>query len=212
MAQIQTVNISSWISEVGSIASTHQSDFRSPTHISHLFLQENNGGCSHLCLAVNKTSKIGSSRCACPKGLVLSFDEKKCTEPIRCEDSLDIGKRQFACANGIACIDPIFRCNGFLDCSDGSDEEGCPSCNNHPNKKQFTCLAPFDQSPVLQQQLICIEEGRVCDGIKDCHMGADEICCADKFRCNSRHCLTSDQLCDGKKVSLVLTHSFDAQT
>lgn len=143
---------------------------------------------------------MGSSRCACPKGLVLSEDGKKCTEPIRCEDSHDLGRKQFACFNGIACIDAIFRCNGIPDCIDESDERNCPSCPaaGHPNKKQFTCLAPFEQSN--NQQLICLEEGRVCDGIKDCHMNADEMCCADKFRCNSRHCLTSDQLCDGKKV------------
>ncbi len=146
----------------------------------------------------SKSSLITGRQCACPRGLVLGRDGRRCTEPIHC----DAGQRQFACANGIACIDALFRCNGWAECADSSDELHCPRCTAAaavdkatageeslstapPKKQQFTCLQQLDslhqwtggallgggQNAETSKAssfspLICLEEGRLCDGKK----------------------------------------------
>lgn len=54
----------------------------------------------------------------------------------------------FACANGVHCIIGRFRCNGFSDCPDGSDEENCSKSHMTP---RYMALWPDDAMSCLYQ-------------------------------------------------------------
>lgn len=54
----------------------------------------------------------------------------------------------FACANGVHCIIGRFRCNGFSDCPDGSDEENCSKSHMTP---RYMDLWPDDAMSCLYQ-------------------------------------------------------------
>lgn len=50
-------------------------------------------------------------------------DEEDCP-PITCSAT------QFKCADLRQCIQETYKCDGILDCNDGSDELGCRECNH----------------------------------------------------------------------------------
>lgn len=70
---------------------------------------------------------------------------------------------QFACATGeIDCIPGAWRCDGFPECADQSDEEGCPVCS----ASQFPCARGQ-----------CVDLRLRCDGEADCQDRSDEANC-----------------------------------
>ncbi|CAB1323050.1 unnamed protein product [Coregonus sp. 'balchen'] len=75
----------------------------------------------------------------------------------------------FACANGIHCIIGRFRCNGFSDCPDGSDEKDCTGNPLVCLEARFKCRNGH-----------CVDRSFLCNGQDNCQDNSDE-----------EHCLTT---------------------
>ncbi|KAI4873047.1 hypothetical protein NFI96_006125 [Prochilodus magdalenae] len=93
---------------------------------------------------------------------------------------------QFRCASG-RCIPAGWRCDGTADCTDDSDESGCPgrTCSS----TQFSCTNGA-----------CIPGEYRCDHLPDCSDGADERNChypeCSELRCANGACYNTSQHCD----------------
>lgn len=74
----------------------------------------------------------------------------------------DCPEDKFQCRDG-GCIPKRWRCDGFADCTDRSDEDKCSKCNVNT---EFYC-----------GQEICINKEQVCNGVRDCLDGRDERQC-----------------------------------
>ncbi|MEQ2221689.1 hypothetical protein ILYODFUR_018276, partial [Ilyodon furcidens] len=72
----------------------------------------------------------------------------------------------FACANGIHCIIGRFRCNGFSDCPDGSDEENCTGNPLVCLEARFKC-----------RNGRCVDQSFLCNGQDNCQDNSDEELC-----------------------------------
>uniref|UniRef100_A0A8C3IUC4 ST14 transmembrane serine protease matriptase n=1 Tax=Chrysemys picta bellii TaxID=8478 RepID=A0A8C3IUC4_CHRPI len=99
-------------------------------------------------------------------------------------DSSDPCPGKFTCNTG-RCIDKVMRCDGWMDCTDSSDERSC-NCT----KEQFRCGNGW-----------CKPRFWLCDGVNDCGDNSDELqCkCPDKnFKCRNGKCIPENQKCDGK--------------
>ncbi|KAH0616373.1 hypothetical protein JD844_027417 [Phrynosoma platyrhinos] len=153
---------------------------------------QDNGGCSHICIVKGD----GTTRCSCPMHLVLLQDELSCGEPPTCSP------QHFTCFTGeIDCIPVAWRCDGFTECEDASDEKNCPVCS----ESQFQC----DSGQ-------CIDSVLQCNGEPNCQDSSDEkkceviptieswviislspvLCLTDQFRCSSGQCIGKNKKCD----------------
>jgi hypothetical protein len=94
----------------------------------------------------------------------------------------------FRCADG-QMVDSDYRCDGYSDCGDGSDEAGCPMltcgdgsqvseafrCDGHPNCADGADEAGCPTEPVFDcGDGTTIPKSFECDGDLDCPNGADE--------------------------------------
>ncbi|KRT82105.1 lipoprotein receptor, partial [Oryctes borbonicus] len=130
---------------------------------------------------------------------------------------------EFRCADG-GCG---YKCDHHIDCADGSDEEGCGTCDIG----QFNCTSgdcideryrcdgnidcQFDSSDEegcvlncphdhFKCDNVCIISKRRCDGHVDCVDGSDErncslldICQPNQFSCENGRCIENIYVCDG---------------
>lgn len=154
---------------------------------------------------------LGDGRWDCPDG----SDElgKRRRTVVDCRED------QLPCENSVVSLDPrpfsqfgnnefrLFnrcfyqeqRCDGRIDCADGTDESGCPDRST---------LASCGCDEFHCGDGICIGSGSVCNGVVDCDGGADELdcpkpglsvrCChEDDVQCPSGRCIPENFVCDG---------------
>ena len=142
--------------------------------------------CSHLCLLSD-----GIARCACPFGMSLSPDAVTCHEIIR-PRPLECQQNEFKCKSEAKCILTVFKCDGYPECSDSSDEDGCSY--SKCEAWQFACRSS-KQCLLLSQR---------CDGKPQCSDSSDEADCPpcidpDTFRCaDEKRCVHRSRICDGR--------------
>lgn len=123
----------------------------------------------------------GTTRCSCPVHLVLLQDELSCggERPLRplplpgelrpltlCVSAPDpptCSPEQFSCLSGeVDCIPRAWRCDGFAECDDSSDEEDCPVCS----QSEFQC-----------DSRQCVDLSLRCNGEVNCQDRSDENKC-----------------------------------
>ena len=113
---------------------------------------------------------------------------------------------EFRCHYPPICIHSKWRCDLERDCSDGSDEQNCPTILCKPG--QFSCHGSQCQSSGhCNTTMECVDPRFLCDGEQDCANGADEeasvcsesLCSENMFQCGggSGYCIPWDSVCNG---------------
>uniref|UniRef100_A0A8C4T430 EGF-like domain-containing protein n=1 Tax=Erpetoichthys calabaricus TaxID=27687 RepID=A0A8C4T430_ERPCA len=153
-----------------------------------------NGGCSHVCV-----SGPSGAECQCPSEgrWYLANNGKDCIK----DEGARCGEGQFTCLTG-QCISERWKCNGYKDCADNSDELE-RVCAFH------TCL-PMDFTCDNGR---CVPYAFRCDHFNDCGDYSDEVGCAfptcnpsTEFTCSNGRCISQQFVCDG------INHCLDSQT
>ncbi|XP_065835962.1 low-density lipoprotein receptor-like [Oscarella lobularis] len=116
---------------------------------------------------------------------------------------LQCSDREYKCLDGERCIPYPHRCDSYVDCKDGSDEnqETCKTAPRCPPRLQFSCVTTPQ----------CIPWSKHCDGVDDCQDNSDEYgceltnapsflvaSCEGMFKCGSGECLSYKRVCDNK--------------
>ncbi|XP_074039673.1 LDL receptor protein 1 [Leptinotarsa decemlineata] len=151
---------------------------------------ENPSLCSEICLPTQFKCN-NSRRCIpmvwrCDNVHDCGFDDH--SDETDCKNST-CEMNEFMCKSG-RCIAADFYCDSIKDCDDGSDEEGCLTCDPQleiPCKPLDTCLA----------------KSALCDGKPNCPDGSDEKDCGPKiecepeeFMCANFECIRKEFKCD----------------
>ena len=79
---------------------------------------------------------------------------------------LDCGTGQFACSDGSECIRESFRCDGYHDCTDRSDDTTLVCGQN--------CSSVSDGGFACADGIQCIQKWVKCNGDPHCQDGSDE--------------------------------------
>nr|XP_023018571.1 modular serine protease-like [Leptinotarsa decemlineata] len=106
----------------------------------------------------------------------------------------------FTCSTTGECIEEEKRCDGTVDCRDGSDEFN--DCKDAVQCPGYLFVCDYGA---------CIDEDKKCDGKKDCRDNSDEAHCvagevakeesnckSDQFQCLSGQCISLDDKCNGQ--------------
>ncbi|XP_058520574.1 low-density lipoprotein receptor-related protein 2 [Ochotona princeps] len=149
-----------------------------------------NGDCSHFCFPVPNFQRV----CGCPYGMRLASNHLTCEgDPVNEPPTQQCGAFSFSCDNG-KCIPSYYRCDGFNDCHDNSDEHLCGTSNITCSPSAFTC---GDGE--------CIPAHWRCDRRNDCLDGSDEhncstqtptSCPAYSYTCDNNACIPRNWVCD----------------
>uniref|UniRef100_A0A669DX38 Low density lipoprotein receptor-related protein 8, apolipoprotein e receptor n=1 Tax=Oreochromis niloticus TaxID=8128 RepID=A0A669DX38_ORENI len=98
----------------------------------------------------------------------------------------------FTCKNG-QCLPARWRCDGEVECADGSDEADSICSRQTCPPEKFDCGGAASK---------CVSLSWRCDGERDCENGADEeqyakACPSKDFQCRNGKCVAPIFVCDG---------------
>ncbi|KAJ8319796.1 hypothetical protein KUTeg_001383 [Tegillarca granosa] len=130
--------------------------------------------------------------------------DKNKTDEVGCpERTCEPGRTK--CPSNNICLDRLYLCDGDNDCGDNADENpvfcekvACKIDDKACPPNTFTC-----PSNKKHGRYPCIDKKMVCDGVKNCMEGEDEIencparkCSAEEFQCSNSVCLPIRFKCD----------------
>uniref|UniRef100_A0A672JBW6 Low density lipoprotein receptor-related protein 2b n=1 Tax=Salarias fasciatus TaxID=181472 RepID=A0A672JBW6_SALFA len=142
-----------------------------------------NGLCSHFCFPTPNYNRV----CGCPYGMKLGTNQRDCIKDDSVPPPQNCSSNTFECDGG-RCRPNSYRCDGYIDCVDQSDEANCPTMTPPTcGPSDFTC-----------DNKKCVSNKWLCDGDNDCGDGSDEhncngtitTCLPGFFLCPDHRCIS----------------------